>query len=119
MILTLWIAPVIQAQDLCCEDQKACETLLDEESSKCASLADVLKIVEADNAELISNIKDLEVNLATCEKSNDNDGDISLADLFKYIPGFAKLENKTQALIISIGLGAVALGLSYIPPPNQ
>lgn len=107
------------AQDTCCADQEACESLLNEEMNRCESLIDALEISDTECTDLLDTINDLKADLNTCEKSNDNDGDVSIADLLKYIPGFNKLTGKQRATIITIILGLTALGLSYIPPPSK
>lgn len=95
---------ITMAQDDPVADLEACEELIE----------------EAGNT-----ISDLETRLINAEarlestQSNDRDGDISLADLLELIPSFRKLTAKQRSLIITIGLGAVALGLSYIPPPTE
>ncbi len=92
------------AQDECCDDLQACEELMEEAGNTILDLE--ARLIEAEA--VLENARD-----------NDRDGDVSLADLLEFIPGFRKLPAKQRTLIISIGLAVVALGISYIPPPTE
>jgi len=100
------------------EDLKACETLLDEQVNEVEALRAALEIAKVDKATLEEIIADLELKLAEYEKTNEGDGDISIADLLEIIPGFLKLPKQQRALIVTITLALVALGISYIPAPS-
>lgn len=103
-IFFMLLSPRVEAQEDCCPDLQACEQLLDESGN-------MISDCETEVIELQAKIKKI-------ENSNNNDGDISLADLLEYIPGFKKLPTKHRALIITIVLSGVAIGLSYVPPPE-
>lgn len=95
---------IVMAQDDPVADLEACEELIEEAGNTISDLE--IRLIEA------------EVKVKNT-KTNDGDGDISLADILELIPSFRKLTAKQRSLIITIGLGAVALGLSYIPPPTE
>lgn len=92
------------AQDGPVADLEACEELIEEAGNTISDLE--TRLIEAE-----AKVKNT--------KTNDGDGDISLADILELIPSFRKLTAKQRSLIITIGLGAVALGLSYIPPLTE
>ena len=98
--------------DTCTGNLGACEELLDESMKRIADLEGVL-------SDYKDTITELEKALKSCEKDNANDGDISLADLFAFVPGFGELEKRTQAMIVVIATTGIAVGLSFLPPPTN
>lgn len=104
LLLLLPFRTLSLAQEDCCADLGACEQLIDGADNAISDCED--KLIEAE-----AKLRDV--------RANNRDGDISLADLLEFIPGFRKLPAKQRALIVSIGLAAVALGISYIPPPTE
>jgi hypothetical protein len=106
---------IVFAQDTCPDDLKAAEELMDEQAAEIEAVRSALAIVLNDKETLEEVVADLREQVETCSTGNRKDGDISLADILEKIPGFAKLPKEQRTLIITIALGIVALGLSYIP----
>jgi len=103
--LLIIMPTTIFTQEDCCDNFEACEQIMDE----CI-----------DNLQYCTHeVDECRTLLQACEKNNKNDGDISLADLFRMIPGFNKLDKPLQVLIVSVVTLGVAYGITYLEPPGE